>query len=174
MVQQKVKTKFTQQEAIEAILNATKDGGLALEDRVILMGGIIREQQDQIRQEQQVNAALLGWFKKFRALTCNAAFYLAMPGSEAAPFTAFESTKDGCPGLHFHELLTPEARKALGELAYLDTSKYAPASAPAGHVGFIIEGTGTGEPPVPPRYSSRPGAMHRGPSGLPATGARRS
>jgi hypothetical protein len=65
------------------------------------------------------------------------------------------------------------------------------------HAGALVDGTGTGNPPVPPRYEAsvaqtlevldglkrvlrkasaptRPGAMHRGSSGLPATGPRRS
>jgi hypothetical protein len=41
-------TQFTQQEAIEAILNATKDGDLPLEDRLVLLCEIVKEQQREI------------------------------------------------------------------------------------------------------------------------------
>ena len=40
--------QFTQQEAIEAILNATKDGDLPLEDRLVLLCEIVKEQQREI------------------------------------------------------------------------------------------------------------------------------
>lgn len=120
-----VKTKFTQQEAIAAILNATKDGELSLEDRVGLLGGIVREQQDQIAQEQQANAALLGWFKEFRGLVCNAARALSWPGADEPQWTFLEQPL--AAEHHAHRSFGPDARAALAALAALDTSGYAPA-----------------------------------------------
>ena len=70
-----VKTKFTQQEAVAAILNAVKDGGLPIEDRLILLCGIVREQswdirqlRNELRQEQQVNAANTATLASLKAL----------------------------------------------------------------------------------------------------------
>jgi len=73
MATEQVKTQFSSRDAITAILNAIKDGGLPIEDRLVLTGAVLREQQEQIlhlrlhlRDESQVNAlntATLTWLK---------------------------------------------------------------------------------------------------------------
>jgi len=106
--------KFTREEAIAAVLKATGDGDLSLEDRVVLLASVVREQQDALAQEQQANAAhgaVIDWLK--------------------AVIEQWHNTGD--------------TRWPLPPL-------YAPRSEDA---GLLVEGTGTGEPPVPPRYEVR-------------------
>lgn len=119
-----VKRKFTQQEAIEVILHATKDGGLPLEDRVVLLCGVVREQQDQIAQEQQANAALAGALHGFRGLVCKAAWALAAVGVTAFADGCSVHGNGGCPR-HGHRMYTPETVEALLELAAVDDAGYA-------------------------------------------------
>ena len=122
-----------------------------------------------LAQEQQVNAALLGWFKQFRAQTCKAAWAVAMPGSEVGNLTAFVRVRPGCKGRdrtgHTHAILTPEQRQVLAELAALDPSGYAPGSGGSAAEGCLMRPAGPAE---------HPGAMHRGIRGLPFRGAKQS
>lgn len=148
----------------------------------------IKQLRADLAQEQQANAALLGWFQEFRALVCKAAWAIVFPGQNITGFAGDEGTR------HCHDMLAGDALAAFADLAALDPSGYAPASkgclsichhaadepcgpqcaAPAPY--FAADGGNRPEHSVGagPRRELPPGAMHQGPSGLPSTGARRS
>jgi len=188
-------------DAVQGVLEYVSDPDRPLDERLALLCGLVKVHvakiaglQDDLAQEQLLNAAnttTIAWLKEAfleaRALGCKAAWALGM--TDVVGFTKRSTPTEELPG-HTHELFTEEQLAALRPLAALDTSGYAPPDSDGGpnrevmgfsvgptpeDAGTLIPGTGTGEPPVPPQYSSRPGAMHQGRSGLPPlSGARPS
>lgn len=160
---QQVKTDFTEAEARRTDLQIIMKGDLRPSEAVVLLAAIGEAQEDALAQEQQANAALLGFFEEFRRLVCTAAHALAMPGACGENRTGFP---DGVGAGHVHEVFSEDGHQGLAAVAALDTSGYAPHPE---DVGTLVEGTGTGEPPVPPRYETREEGLkpweHRGPDG---------
>ena len=173
-----VKTKdFTEPEARRLTIRAVLKGDLSPEGSVVMLAAVAEAQEEEVTQ---LRAALgyvnetLRLLKEFRARACKAAWAVGLTNRSGFSGEINQTLSENfylALEPHSHQLLTDEQCAALAALAAEDTSGYAPAPVDA---GVLIEGTGTGEPPVPPRYETRPGAMHRGSSGLPATGARRS
>jgi len=95
---------------------------------------LLEQQEQDLAQEQAVNAANTKTLRILKAAVCKAAYLLAMPGSEAANLTGFEKAQCDSPlhegepcTAHAHPLYSPDAIEALADLAALDDSAYAPA-----------------------------------------------
>ena len=152
-------------DAVQGVLEYVSDPDRPLDERLALLCGLVKVHvakiaglQDDLAQEQLLNAAnttTIAWLKEAfleaRALGCKAAWALGMPGADAPESTSLEQPL--AAEHHAHQSFGPDARDALAAVAALDTSGYAPQPVDA---GILIEGTGIGEPPVPPRYEERP------------------
>jgi hypothetical protein len=172
MVAENVKTQdFTEAESRRVALRAILRGDLRGKGAIVIFAAILEAHDEEniqlmaaVKYAGEALNILKGQFREFRARTCKAAWALTWPGSDVQPGTSLEIPLSA--EHHAHDALHPDARDALAALAALETSGYAPVPA----VGTLIPGTGTGEPPIPPRYETRPGAMHRGSAGLPSIG----
>jgi hypothetical protein len=109
---------------------------------------LLKEQQEEIEALESALRIQGEEFGTFRALVCKAAWALRV--TDVVGFTKKSTPTEELPG-HNHELWTEEQQDALGALAALDTSGYAPPA----KAGNLVEGTGTGEHDNPPRYEPR-------------------